>query len=184
LVEAVEPGQPADQAGVKRGDIITEFQGQRIDDHTQLRNLASQMSPGSSARFKVWRDGGERELSAKLVEMDVSKVASSGEGRNGGGGAAGGVLSGIKVDALTPDLINRLNLPETTRGVVVTDVDPESSAAASGLRRGEVIEEVGRQPVTSVTDFNAAIEKVGKKDVLLSVRSSAGVRYLIVKADN
>ncbi|MEP7272879.1 MAG: DegQ family serine endoprotease [Acidobacteriota bacterium] len=184
LVEAVEPGQPADQAGVKRGDIITEFQGQRIEDHTQLRNMASQASPGSTARFKVWRDGAERELSAKLVEMDLAKAAATEGGPQNGGGAAGGVLSGIKVDALTPDMARRLNLPNTVKGVVVTEVDPESSAAAAGIRRGEVIEEVARQPVTSVSEFNAALEKSGKKGVLLSIRSAAGVRYAFVKADD
>lgn len=184
LVEVVEPGQPADQAGVKRGDIITEFQGQRIEDHTQLRNMASQTTPGSMVRFKVWRDGAERELSAKVVEMEPSKIAGNDDGSGSGGGAAGGVLSGIKVDNLTPDLIRRLQLPDSSRGVLVTDVDPESAAAAAGIRRGEVIEEVARRPVSSVSEFNAALEKVGKSDVLLSVRNSTGVRYVVVKADN
>ncbi len=183
LVESVEPGQPADQAGVKRGDIITEFQGQRIDDHTQLRNMASQATPGSTARFKVWRDGAERELSAKLVEMDLTKVAANEGGPETGGGAAAGVLSGIKVDTLTAELARRLNLPDTARGVIITSVDPESSAAAAGLRPRDVIEEVARQPVTNVSEFNAALEKSGKKSVLLSVRSAAGVRYVLVRAD-
>lgn len=183
LVEVVEPGQPADQAGVRRGDIITEFQGQRIEDHTQLRNMASQTAPGSTVKFKVWRDGAERELSAKLVEMDVAKTTTNEDLPGSGGGPAGGVLSGIKVDSLTPDLLRRLNLPETTRGVVITSVEPDSNAAVAGLRRGEVIEEVARQPVSSVAEFNAAVEKSGKKSILLSVRGPSGLRYVPVSAD-
>lgn len=182
LVEVVEPGQPADQAGVKRGDIITEFQGQRIDDNSQLRNLASQTTPGSTVKFKVWRDGQERELSAKLAEMDLAKVAEREEPDVPGGGAAGGILSGIKVDNLTPDLTRRLNLPETATGVVITQVDPESNAAAAGLRQGEVIEEIARQRVTNVNEFTAALAQSGKKSVLLSVRSAAGIRYVVVRA--
>jgi serine protease Do len=184
LVESVEPGQPADQAGVKRGDIITEFQGQRIEDHTQLRNMASQTSPGSIAKFKVWRDGGERELSAKLVELEPSKVAANDEAPDPTGGAAGGALTGVKVDNTTPELLRRLQLPDSTKGVIVMNVDPESAAAAQGIRRGDVIEEVARRPVSNVTEFTAALEKVGKNDVLLSIRNAAGVRYVVVKADN
>ena len=183
LVESVESGKPADQAGVKRGDIITEFQGQRIEDHTQLRNMASQTAPGSTVKFKVWRDGAERELSAKMTEMDAAKVTETDESGSPGGGAAGGILSGIKVDNLTPDLLRRLTLPEATRGVLITEVDPDSNAAAAGLRRGEVIEEVARQPVTNVNEFHAAVDKAGKKSVLLSVRNAAGVRFVVVRAE-
>jgi Do/DeqQ family serine protease len=185
LVEAVVPGKPADQAGVKRGDIITEFQGQRIEDHTQLRNMASQTAPGATVKFKVWRDGAERELSAKMTEMDTAKVAESDDsGTPGSGGAAGGILSGIKVDNLTPDLVRRLSLPDATRGVVITEVDPDSNAGAAGLKRGEVIEEIARHPVTNVNEFHAAVEKAGKKTVLLSVRNAAGVRFVVVRADD
>ena len=93
-------------------------------------------------------------------------------------------MTGVKVDNLTPDILRRLQLPDTTRGVVVMSVDPDSAAAAQGIRRGDVIEEVARRPVSSVAEFTAALEKVGKGDVLLSVRNSAGVRYVVVKADN
>lgn len=184
LVEVVEPGQPADQAGVKRGDIIIEFQGQRIEDHTQLRNLASQTAPGSTIKFKIWRDGSERELTTKLAEMNLAKAAEDESSSGSGGGEASGILSGIKVDNLTPELTRRLNLPEQARGVVITEVDPESNAAAAGLRRGEVIEEIARQPVANVSEFNAALSKLGdKKSVLLSVRGQAGVRYVVVSSD-
>ena len=85
-----------------------------------------------------------------MTEMDVAKVAESDESVTPGGGAAGGILSGIKVDSLTPDLIRRLSLPDTAHGVVITEVDPDSSAAVAGLRRGEVIEEVARQPIWNI----------------------------------
>jgi Do/DeqQ family serine protease len=184
LVESVDPGQPAEQAGVKRGDIITEFQGQRIDDSAQLRSLASQTAPGTSVRFKVWRDGAEKELSAKLAEIDPAQLAENREAEGGNPNAAASALSGVRVDNLTPELARRVGVPATTRGVVILEIDPESNAAGAGLRRGDVIEEVARQGVTSVEEFNAALGKLGKKDVLLSIRNAQGSRYVVVPAED
>lgn len=185
LVEVVDPGSPAEAAGVRRGDIVTEFQGQRIEESAQLRNLASQTAPGTTVKLKVWRDGAERELTAKLAEMDPSRAETEARTRPGEGGEeADGALSGVKVDNLTPELARRLNLPDSARGVVITDIDPESPAYGSGLRRGDVIEEVARQSVTNVSEFNAAIKNVGRKNILLSVRNQAGQRYVLVRTED
>jgi Do/DeqQ family serine protease len=185
LVEAVDSDSPAEHAGLKRGDIITEFQGQRIEESSQLRNMASQTPPGTTVKVKAWRDGSEREFSVKLVELNPEKVEIEAKNRPvEGGGEVGGVLSGIKVDNLTSEAARRIELPEAAHGVVITEVDQDSNAAAYGLRRGDVIEEVARQPVTNVNEFNAAIQKLGKKSVLLSVRNSrTGLRYVLVRAD-
>src|SRR5262245_25636992 len=76
FVDDVEKGDPADQAGVKPGDIITEFQGQPVTDGSQLRNAAWQPDPGTTVKFKVWRAGAERELTAKLAEVNPETVAN------------------------------------------------------------------------------------------------------------
>ena len=181
FVDDIEKGDPADLAGVQPGDIIVEFQGQRIKDSTQLRNMASQTVPGTTVKFKVWRDGAERELSAKLAEVDLA-AAGNQEQPAQGGGATEGILSGIRVDNLTPDWTQRLNLPSAVRGVVVTEIDPESRAAASGLRRGDVIEQVARQPVTNINEFNAAAQKAPKNEVLLRIRRGERGYFLVVQA--
>ncbi|MGH9935918.1 MAG: Do family serine endopeptidase [Blastocatellia bacterium] len=173
FVDDVEKDDPADQAGVKPGDIITEFQGQRITDDSQLRNLASQTAPGTTVRFKVWRAGAEREMTAKLTEVDSGTNARKPSG-NEPVTSSLGVLSGIRVENITPEWSQRLNLPSSTRGVVIVDVDPDSNAAAAGLRPGYVIESVAKQPVINVNEFNAAIQKADKKEVLLRVRRLDG----------
>jgi serine protease Do len=178
FVQDVEAGQPAERAGVKPGDIITEFQGQRVDDDVQLRNLVAQTAPGTSVKFKVWRDGAERELTATLAALDAQTASGSG---GAGPGAAGSALAGVAVENLTADTARRLNLPATARGVVITDVDAESAAADAGLRRGDVIEEVNRQPVANVNEFNAALQKAGKQNVLLRVRRADGARFVVVQ---
>jgi len=179
LVQDVEPGQPGDRAGVKPGDIITEFQGQRIEDSSRLRNLVAQAGPGSTVKFKVWRDSQERELTTTLAEMNA-KALGSGSGR-GEAGPAGSALSGVRVDNLTSDLTRRFNLPAATRGVIITDVDPDSAAADAGLQRGDVIEEINRQSVANTGEFEAALQKAGKNNVLLRVRRADGARYIVIR---
>ncbi|MDX2033533.1 MAG: Do family serine endopeptidase [Blastocatellia bacterium] len=181
FVQDVTKGDPADKAGVKPGDIITEFQGQRIQDNSQLRNMASQTAPGTSVKFKVFRDGSERDLVATLAEISPKTAAETPEKTEGA--TASGLLSGVRVENLNADNLRALRLPEATRGVVIMDVDPESPAASSGLRRGMVIEEVAKQPVANVGEFNGALQKLGeKKSVLLRVRDTSGARFLVVQA--
>jgi Do/DeqQ family serine protease len=182
LVQDVVKGEPADQAGVKPGDIITEFQGQRIQESSQLRTLASQTAPDTSVKFKVWRDGAERELSAKLAEVNP-KVAENKTSNNNESNSASGLLSGIRVENLTPENTRALRLPDNARGVVIVEVDPESNAYFSGLRRGTVIEEIAKQPVNNINEFNAAMQKLGdRKSVLLRVRDASGARFVVVQS--
>jgi Do/DeqQ family serine protease len=179
LVQDVEQGQPAERAGVKPGDIITEFQGQRIDDSSQLRNLVAQNSPGSTVKFKVWRDGSERELQATLAEMNSRAIAGFSDRSEAG--PTGSPLAGIRVENLTPELARRLNLSPSARGVVITEVDPDSEAADAGLQRGDLIEEVNRQPISNISEFNAAAQKIGKNSALLRVRRQESARFVVVK---
>ncbi|MFN0108816.1 MAG: Do family serine endopeptidase [Blastocatellia bacterium] len=185
FIQNVTPDSPAALAGVKRGDIVTEFQGQRIEDSDQLRTLTSQTTPGTTVKFKIWREGVEREMSAKLTERILSANADKPEEPGGSQGSeAGGVLSGVRVENITPELAQRLRLSASAKGVVIVSVDPNSNAAAAGLGRGMVIEEIARQPISSVTDFNSALQKLGnKKSVLLSVLTSQGSSYVVVKEE-
>jgi len=172
IVQSVEPGLSAEKAGVKPGDIILEFEGKKVDDSNQLRNMVAQIAPGTAVKFKVWRDGTEREMSASLVEADALKTVASnspGENDKGDSGLGDGVLSGVKVDNITPELSQRLNMNSGLKGVIVTSVD-EDSAAAGVLRRGDVIQSVNRQPVNSVAEFSAAVKKAGTSRLLLYVQ--------------
>lgn len=181
FVDDIEKGDPADLAGVQPGDIITEFQGVRIKDSTQLRNMASQTTPGTEVRFRVWRNGGEKELSAKLTEVDLAAAAGGKQAQSAESGGAG-LLTGVRVESLTPEWTQRLNLPASTRGVVVVEVDQESRAAAGGLRRGDVIERVGQQTVGSVSEFSAAAQKAPKNEVMLRIRRGERGYFLVVQA--
>jgi Do/DeqQ family serine protease len=176
FVQDVPKGDPADLAGVKPGDIITEFNGQRIKDRDQLRNLASTTPPGTTVKFKIWRDGTERELTAKLVEVDLDNAQNT-QPTEENSTSSSGVLSGVRVDNLTPDLAQRLSVS----GVVVTEVDPDSNAAGI-LRRGDVIQTINKQAVTNVNEFNAIMQKADKKEVLLRIHRGGVSRFVVIKA--
>jgi serine protease Do len=185
FVQDVNKGYPADAAGVKPGDIITEFNGQRIKSMDQLRNLASSTAPGTTVKFKVWRDGSERELSAKLTDRpetatESEKPAEENTNKNSS------ALNGVSVDNLNNEWIQRLRLDSSVRGVVVTDIDQNTNAATK-LEIGDVIVEVNKTPVTNVTEFSAAMQKADKKEFLLRVRMvrnrTVGFRYVTITQD-
>jgi serine protease Do len=170
FVSDVEKGLPADQAGIKPYDIITEFNGKRITDSSELRNLTSQTAPGTPVKVKLWRDGSEPASKQK----DEPALASANK--------ATGPLAGVSVENLTPEKARQFRLPADTTGVVITDVDPNSDAAAAGLRPGLVILEVARQPVANVNEFNAALQKLGaKKSVFLRVRDGSAASVVLVQ---
>jgi Do/DeqQ family serine protease len=177
LVQEVTPGLGAEKAGIKHGDIITEFEGRKISDSNEFRNMVANLAPGSSVKLKVWRDGAEREITAKLADAAASqKTLASNEPGSGGSGETAiseGVLSGVKVENITPEMARGLNMGSNLRGVVVTAVDEDSPAAGS-LRRGDIIVEVNRQAVSNVAEFNVAAKRAGNKKVLLYVQQQRG----------
>jgi serine protease Do len=177
VVTDVQKGDPADIAGIKSGDIITEFNDQRVTGYLQFRNLVSSTPPGTSVKIKLWREGSERVVTAKLAELDIAANTNDRPG-NTAPNPTGGVLSGVRVDNLTPELSR--NLPDV-RGVVVTDVDTDSNAAGE-LRRGDIIESVNKQPVTNVNEFNAAMAKADKREVLLRYHRGGRSFFVVITA--
>jgi serine protease Do len=126
--------------------------------------------------LKVFRDGKPEEIKATLGEMPEKL----GEADSSEKGSA--VLEGLEVQTLTPDLAGELNVPPSTKGVVVTSVDGSSSAAAAGLDRGDVIQEVNHKAVNNVQEYRRAMESVGKQSVLLLVNRGGTTHYVVVEA--
>lgn len=164
LVGSVESGTPADRAGIRRGDIILEFNGHPIEDADDLRNLVAMTPPGTKVTIKVFRNGEEKTLTATLAERPETPQRQPGQQFS-----RQNPLSGIEVDELTPALRRRLGLPPDAEGVVITRVAPSSSAAEAGLEPGDVIQEIDRQPIRSVADFRRAAARAEGKSVLLLI---------------
>jgi len=127
-----------------------------------LRNSISMMQPGTNVKLSVLRDGNERDFSLKLAEMPTETAMAKPDNDD-----SAKVLEGVEVANLTPQMADRLGLSASATGVVVTGVDPSSKIAESGLRQGDVIQEVNRQPVKNVSEFQSALQKSGGDPLLL-----------------
>jgi serine protease Do len=165
LVGDVSPKGPAQASGVERGDVILDLNRKAINDSNELRNTIAMLQPGETVTLKVSRNGSTRDINVKLGELPSSKE----EAQNEHGGASKDALEGVSVDNLDAKTAKELGLPASTKGVVVTDIDPSSPKADSGLRKGDVIQEVNHQPVHNVAEFEQALHKTGKENALLLV---------------
>jgi serine protease Do len=173
LISEISPDAPAAHAGLKRGDVILELNGQSISSANELRLRISQTAPGTSVKLGVSRDGKMQDFNVTLAELPPDKTAPEGPGESSGGG-----LEGVDVQNLSADIAQQLQLRPGTHGVVVTSVDPASAAAAAGLSRGDVIQEVNHKPVTNIEEYKQALAAAGNKSVLLLV-NQGGVSHFV-----
>jgi Do/DeqQ family serine protease len=180
-IAQVEPNSPAQKAGLKVGDVIVAVNGTNVEDVNSFRLQIAGFAPGTNVRLKVERNGQTLEVPVTLGEFNLEAEAKdNGQGNLPGGGEKG-ALKGLSVQALTRDLRQELQVPEGTQGVVVTDVDPDSAAAAAGLQQGDIIEQVNRKPVTSVSEFNSAVNAgASRESTLLLVKRGQGTQFVVV----
>jgi Do/DeqQ family serine protease len=179
IVSAVTPDSAADRAGIKRGDVITSFNGQPVQDYNALRNRVADMTPGSTASVGIVRDNSEKTLSVKLDEATASRTARD---RDPADGSEDKAALGISVAPLTPDMAAEAKLPRNARGVVVQDVNPDGRAADAGIQAGDIILEVNRQPVQSVEELRAAVRKSADRPTLLLVNRDGHDIFVTVRA--
>jgi serine protease Do len=174
LVGDVTPDSPASRAGLQKGDIILDINGKPVNSSAQLRMHVSLMQPGATVNVNVLRDGTQKTFAVKLAELpveraQVEKPESSPEAN----------MQGISVEDVNAQTARQLGLPANASGVVVTKIDPNGAAADSGLKRGDVIQEVNRQPVKNAADFERAIRN-SKDQALLLVNRQGNTLYVAV----
>jgi Do/DeqQ family serine protease len=179
LVSSVQPGSPAERAGLKRGDVITAINGAPISDSNSLRNQIARTQPGTEVTLTISRDNREQQVRVTLGELPADKSRAA-TGESSGGATDTGKL-GINVEPLTPALASRLDLPSRAQGLVVTNVDPVGPAAEAGIREGDLIEEVNRQPVRSVADLESALGQTATRPALLLINRRGDSLFLTVR---
>ncbi len=175
LVADPQPNSPAAAAGIRAGDAILAVDGQPIADSHELAMRISRYAPNTQVNLTLWRDGAETSLPVTLGAMPGDTQVAALDG-------------GRRLDppqAPAPAVIDDLgfSLELTPDGAVIADVDPESEAAANGLRPGDVIVAVGTSTVGTPTDVEAKVAEArtaGLKAVLLRVQSGDNTRFVAI----
>jgi len=187
LVSNVKPGSAADKAGLKRGDIITAINGEKIEDSNVLRNKVAGTLPGADIKVSVLREGKPVELTATLDEFNVGDVKTPGPGQrddeNGPEPKNQSLKLGLSLEPVTPQVAKQLGLDSGSEGVVVTEIDQNGVAAEAGITRGDVILEINRKPINSSADVKSALEVAGDRPVLLLVTRRGQTSYLTLKPE-
>jgi serine protease Do len=177
LVTSVEGGGPAARAGLKAGDVIRQVDGSQVGDNLDMIGKISSHQPGDKVRLTVFRGGRSIEIVATLGDRESALEAGSGEDappepseREREPEASSGL--GLTVEGLDATSRRQLGIPESLRGVVITDVDFESEADAKGLRRAMIVTAVNEQPVGDAAEWRRAISGIRpgapvKLDVML-----------------
>jgi Do/DeqQ family serine protease len=170
LVSTVQPGSPAERAGIRRGDLILAVGGKPVNDSNALRNEVSRHQPGSELALTLWRNGQERGVTVRLAEMP--RTADNDDAAPSRGGSDDGYgLSVAPVDGRRGG-----------RGLEVTAVDPGGPAAQAGIREGDVLEEVNGRSLRSASDLRAALAQSKGRPALVLVRRGEDTLYLALRA--
>ena len=174
LVADVIPGSPADKAGLKRGDVIVDYDSQAIQENSELPLLVAQTAIGSKVNVEVVRSGSRKTISVMIEELkddEIQKVqAAVVEDR-----------FGMSTQDLTPEIARGLGL-KNSDGVLISDVEPDSIAQEAGIKRGDVILELNSRPITSANDFKVKTSEIKPNvPMLLLVRRAEGTIFLTLK---
>jgi len=171
VTEVIE-GTAAEKAGMKRYDVVVEFNGEKVEKVNEFRSRVAMLKPGTKVEIVVVRNGKRKTLNAELGE-------SSTELQNAKTPLKAIEQLGLTVQNLTDDLAKRYGY-EDQEGVIVTQVEPGSEAAGKGIKPGMLIMEVDRKPVRNTKDFDQAIEKAAEAGKVLFLINDGRYRLLIV----
>jgi serine protease Do len=185
LVGDVTPKTPSEKAGIKTGDVITAVNGKKISDARELRLMIGSMAPGTRAQIQVLREGQTKTFDVELAEMPAGATEEGTPEASPEEGAQPEkttVFGGVAVADMTDDVRTALNLPKDVRGAVIAEVDADSPAAKAGLREGDVIQEVNKQPVKNAKDLVAISRKLkANEKILLRVYSQGRSGYVALE---
>jgi serine protease Do len=189
VVDDVIPGSPAAQAQLQKGDVIHKFNGRDVRSLPELRNLVSQVELNKNVELEVVRNGNSMKVTTAIKEQPVDYQATQvvplqdqpqDSPRSDEPDQSEGGLRSIHVSDLTPEMARQLDLPNGVRGVVVTNVDPDSGAA--DLQKGDVIEELNQQPVSSVAEYDKIVGSLDSNQTqVLSVCRHRARSFIVLR---
>ena len=177
LVADVVPNGPADKAGLKSGDVIVQFNGKPVADSRHLKLEVANVQPGETADLNLLRDGATKTVEVAVKDVPGTEKLAANEPSDS---TDSGTLQGVAVQDLDAKAREQLQIPAHVRGAVVTSVAPSSAASEAGLKAGDVITSINRQPVKSAEDAVKLTESPKDKTTLLRVWSHGANHYVVV----
>jgi len=183
LVTDVLENSPAAKAGLQQGDVIVSFDGKPVEDPGSLRNHVAETGIGKKVKIGIVRDKKQQDLEVVIAEQPKEMAQKgTGESSASAGDNVSRALAGMEAQELTPSLARQLGLSKSDKGVVITQIDPDSAAGSAGLREGDLVVEMNRQPVKSLKDYDRIASKIGKEDsILLLVNRQGRNSYFAIK---
>jgi len=181
LVGEVEPNAPAAKAGIKTGDVISAVNGKKVNDPRELRLMIGSMAPGTKAHIEVNREGQTKMFDVQLAEMPATAAGENTETttEETAQPEKTTVFGGVAITNITDDIRSALNLPKEIQGAIIADIDADSPAGKAGLREGDVIQDVNKQPVKSAKDLLAISKKLKPNEkILIRVYSQGRSGYV------
>jgi serine protease Do len=163
LISGVEPGSPAEKAGLKTGDVVLGVNGKEISQLSELSGAIAATKPGNNARLQVWREGKSRDVDVKVAELLEQKIAAG----KGGGDSQTSAKLGLTLRELAPD--ERAQL-KTEGGLVVQSAS--GAAARAGIQQGDVILAFNDTPLKSIEQLKNLMKKTDKTIALLIQRDA------------
>jgi serine protease Do len=187
LLNTVMKDAPAERAGLKRGDIVIEFNGKPVKDVISLQDLVAQTEPKKKVPVKVWRNNKEEIFDLVIGEMpNDSNADKTGAVPEQQGTAGAGQVSkewlGMKVKVLTREIAAQLGYDTAEKGVVIVELAPSSKAESAGLQENDVVRSINRQPVTTLKEFEkaAAAAKLSE-GIVFDVNRQGRLIYLTIQ---
>jgi serine protease Do len=162
VVSSVTPDSPAERAGLRRGDVIVEYNGRPVTDSDSLVNMVVATKPGTTVPVTVYRDNQRKTLSITPGELDLEAEANGGRPSRRPDSTQPDDQTatdfGMQLEAITPEAARQLEIPRGRGGAIVADIDRDSAAARSGVQPNDVILEINRQPVSNVSQVTRALQ--------------------------
>lgn len=183
LVAGVPEDGPAFKSGIKAGDVILKFNGEKVSEPRELSRLVAESKVGSEVAVELWRGGKTTDVTVTLGELEKAETAMASASPSSGTSQAVELL-GMELSAINDSAREQYGIAADLNGVVVTDVDPNSEAAEKGIRPGDVVAEAQLEPVASPEQMKeriAEIQATDKKSVLLLLKRGDNSRFIALK---
>lgn len=183
LVSEVMPDGPARKGGVNAGDVIVEFDGKKVETARDLSRIVADTDIEKKVSVVLIRDGKSKKVSIVTGRLEAFDLANN-ETPDNPKSAEKTKIAGLELADLDAQTRDQIGLDKAIVGALVASVDVDSRAYESGIRRGDVITEIARSPISSAATARAAIEaakSAGEKSVLIYVRNGEGIRFVALK---